>query len=272
MNVKKKSVNLLLTSAVLTAVMLSPVTSEEIGIVPEVYAEESISENAGVSFSLMPVYTKNGNEFSVPVYAEVREGFAAFTIDIEYDGSLFTPVSIERSGNLSGFFVGNTEYGKDVVRAVYAGAVNCTESGEIFNVRFKAHSPCDAVGRFKLNVRLLSNTNYEDITHDESDSAAGISVNDYLPIYAYFDESENSVSVMNLSDSFVSDFVLYSVLYDNDGRILSISGNMLTAQPYERLTYAVDLSAAAYARCFVWDKNMQSYSLPDEYRKVNENS
>ena len=83
--------------------------------------------------------TQDANESTVtiPVKIDGNTGFMGFAIQVNYDASVFTPVSVQKGAMLVGMFDNSLGYSEaGAFRVVYSGSGECTQNGELFTLSF----------------------------------------------------------------------------------------------------------------------------------------
>ncbi len=80
----------------------------------------------------------------IPVQIERNAGFMGFAIQVTYDATVFTPVSVQKGAVLSGMFDNSIGYGNvGSFRVVYSGSDECTQNGELFTLTFTINAAID---------------------------------------------------------------------------------------------------------------------------------
>ena len=112
------------------------------------------------------IWTDSADTVIVPVSISDNIGFASFTIDVTYDSTKLTPVSVTASDELSGYFVPNLVFKEGTVRTVFANYDNINDDINIFNIEFKISE--DAYGDIPVTISCdyMSDSKYTSITPD----------------------------------------------------------------------------------------------------------
>lgn len=222
--------------------------------------------DSGVELSVGSAYIGTGDTAQIPVYAEVHEGFAAFTLDIKYDPDVITPVSAKAGSILTGVFIHNLEYSEDTIRITYAGSVNTEISGILADLEFKAISQCDDISPLEININYLANEKYINVPGSTESGYLGVSVTSWMPIFCeniQADKEQKTIiaDLSNLSAEEVDDSVIYIALYDQTGSLLSLYHNSIgfsSNEKNKRIVIDYD-EAPQTAVLYVWNENMVSY-------------
>jgi hypothetical protein len=233
-----------------------------IGLFTSAYAQA-----ADVSFSAASAYARKGETVTVPVYADIENGFASFTIDVNYDNTAMTPVSVSKGEALNGYLIPNTAYNENTVRAVYAGAQNITRSGNILYLTFELISDRDIISDISLNVNFLANVDYKQLSRSVENGRVGVSVKQWMPVVSEveFKDRTAHVYVKDLIPDANESKTVYIAQYDKNGRMISVqSVKAVISDEGITLESEINVETAEKIMVFVWDDNMTPRAVPAE--------
>ena len=128
---KKRICSLILSVAIVASLSVFSFAAEDITI---------YSDNASAVA---------GQTISVPVKISDNYGFMGFSIILEFDDSVFTPVSVDTgdmllNGSLTDSIGGTMQ--SNIVKVVYTGSSVVTEDGILFSVVFVCAVGCNGCG------------------------------------------------------------------------------------------------------------------------------
>lgn len=98
--------------------------------------KNSININAADSVSVP------GEIATIPIMVENNSGISSFGINVIYDSNYLTPIEVV-DGDVFKDNVANLNYGQNIVRVTNAGAVNKTNNGTLFYLKFKVKDGID---------------------------------------------------------------------------------------------------------------------------------
>ena len=107
-----------------------------------------------------------GQTVTVPVEISNNTGIMGFSVSIDYDKNILTPVSVSAGTIISGLFddsIESSEAGS--FNVVWSGTENCTQNGVLFNVTFAVSSNATGTTKIELSYSQADtfNENWEDV-------------------------------------------------------------------------------------------------------------
>ncbi|MCD8048835.1 MAG: Ig-like domain-containing protein [Clostridia bacterium] len=135
----------------------------------------NLFESGTLAFEVGSVEAAAGEYVDVPVYITENGGVAGFNVQLNYDNTLLTPVSITQGEALGvGSITSNIQQGGDMTRHEYVTALwynpsNITTTGLAFTVRFLVAE--DAEGEIALTLTYDENDVPCDQSYNELDVA-----------------------------------------------------------------------------------------------------
>jgi len=154
------------------------------------------AEGTEIVFKVKSVSGECGGEVVVPVELSGGINVASFTLDIEFDKTAVTPLSVTKTEGLNGQLVANTQYKDNVLRIVYASDKNASSMGDILNIIFKIseYQKGGIETPLKANLEFLADENLEDVRGKAENASITIAEN---PNYVEAEAKHIVISSLN---------------------------------------------------------------------------
>ena len=210
-----------------TGIKTVNVAYEENGVALETsYMVEVIAKPIRPTVSAADISVSAGETVSIPVSISNNPGFMGFSIILEYDEAVFTPVSVTAGEMLNGGTIDNSIGGTmsgGKLKVLYYADKNVSLEGTLFTVDFAVNE--NASGDYPVKVSYVQsdtfNENFEDVVFNCSNSTVSVNLPDDGKT-RFFSESleinagqELCVPVYVTNANGLSDFTL-TLNYNND--------------------------------------------------------
>lgn len=146
------------------------VTYAENGVTVETsYTVEVIAEPTKPTVSVANISASSGETVSIPVRIMSNQGFMGFSIVLEYDETVLTPVSVTAGEMLNGGTIddsigGTISGGK--LKVLYYGDKNVSDDGTMFTVNFDVNDNA-STGEYPIGISYIQtdtfDENYKDV-------------------------------------------------------------------------------------------------------------
>lgn len=192
-----------------------------VAIIATLYVFSSASENITIYSDSTTAVA--GETISIPIKISNNTGFMGFSIILEFDDTVFTPVFVEAgdvlsNGSLSDSIGGTMQ--SNIVKVVYTDSSAVTANGELFSVTFNVSE--SAVGNYEFKISYLPKDTFDENFDYVSFFCEDISIfieNDYIENAVKFDGGSFSV---------------------NAGEILTVP--VLVSNAVEMVSFEIDIS------------------------------
>lgn len=122
-----------------------------------------------------PITAEKNSTVEIPVKIENNTGIMGFSIDVSYDSSVLTPVSVEGSEILIGMLndsIETSDAGSFIV--LYTGSENFNSDGILFTLKFSANDK--ASGNVSVNLSYSQEDTFDESYHNAMLNCEAISI------------------------------------------------------------------------------------------------
>ncbi len=137
---------------------------------PDGYSSESGALSGGACIQSSDIIASAGETISVPFVMENNPGIMGFSIVVEYDKDVFTPLCVNAGGILNGGVIDNSiggAFSEGKFKVTFSADENFYENGTVFTVDFAVNENAESAV-YSLAISYLQrdtfNENFEDVT------------------------------------------------------------------------------------------------------------
>lgn len=216
------------------------------------------------ALEVVPSYGNIGGYVDVPVSVSNNAGFAAFTIDIEYDNNILTPIELVKFDLLSGKLVDNLHYSDNRIRVVFANFDNTTGNGKIFFIRFKINevTVSNTFADIQIMPTFFSNRDLEQLSPAVKNGRVMLLNKGEFPITSEITNTEKVFggyliegNFVNRTDTYFENAVICVAIYNKSQKLLNTRIETITFNANEASKNSIMVytkNEASVVKLFVW--------------------